>query len=171
MSIKRLFEKFLWNSRLLVLVAVVSSIFSSFSLFFLGVFEIFKGITFFLEKESYSIAKTKLVTYIINAVDIFLIATVLLIFSLGLYELFIGRIEEIEKEKGSKILQIHSLDELKEKIAKVIIMVLIVVFFKHAMEISYSNLKDLIYLSLTILLITLSYFLLNKAETKQKRLF
>jgi len=166
MSLKRIFEKILWNSRLLILIAVISSLISSFSLFFLGVLEIIKGLSFII-KEDYLIAKTKLVTYIISAVDIFLIATVLLIFSLGLYELFIGRIEEIEKEKGSKILQVHSLDELKEKIAKVIIMVLIVVFFKHAMEITYLNLKDLIYLSGTILLITLSYFLLNRAEMKK----
>jgi uncharacterized membrane protein YqhA len=166
--VKRIFEKFLWSSKFLVLIAVLSALFSSFFLFILGVIEVIKGILLFFN-VNYSLAKTHLITGIISAVDVFLIATVLLIFGLGLYELFIGKIKEVEKDRSSKILQIHSLNELKEKIAKVIIMALIVIFFKYAMEIKYANLKDLIYLSSSILLITLSYFLLNKAEQNNLR--
>jgi len=59
-----------------------------------------------------------------------LIAVVLLIFSFGIYELFISEIDDAENsEVGSKILAIHSLDELKDKLGKVVVMVLIVSFF------------------------------------------
>jgi len=134
-------------------------------LFILGSIGILKAFYYFLNLSDFSVAKTKIITYIISSVDIFLISMVLLIFSIGIYELFISKIEEIEKDtKASKVLQVHSLDELKEKIAKVIIMVLFVVFFKHAMEISYSNVKDLIIFSITILVISISYYLLSKSK-------
>jgi len=171
-KIETIWEQFLWNSRFLVILAVISSLISAFFLFILGSVEILKGIKYVVYLQNfndYHLVKVKMVTHIISAIDIFLIATVLLIFSIGLYELFISKIEEIEKDKkASKILQVHSLDELKEKIAKVIIMVLLVVFFKNAMEITYNNIEDLIVFSITILVISLAYYLLSKSDSLKK---
>ncbi len=68
------------------------------------------------------------VALIIGAVDLYLMALVLFIFSFGVYELFISEIEEFKQTKQSKVLEVHSLDQLKDKLAKVIIMVLVVIF-------------------------------------------
>ncbi len=56
---------------------------------------------------------------------------------LDLYELIISQIDIAQMSAASRILEIKSLDELKDKLAKVIIMVLIVGFFKRAMNTTY----------------------------------
>ena len=69
-----------------------------------------------LENENI-ISNNDLLFKIISSIDLFLIGIVLLIFGFGVYELFISEIDEAENEKGSKILAISSLDQLKDKIA------------------------------------------------------
>jgi len=78
------------------------------------------------------------VTHVVEIVDGYLLATILLIFSLGLYELFIGKIEKAEQsETSSSVLLIHRLDDLKNRLAKVILMILIVTVFltRHSDEV------------------------------------
>jgi len=100
--------------------------------------------------------------------DLYLIATVLLIFGVGLYELFISRIDIIEKEeKSSGILKVHTLDELKEKLLKVIHVVLVVYFFKYAIKFEYNKIEDLFYLALSILMIAVSFYF-TKQDKKTK---
>ncbi|MEN8614817.1 YqhA family protein [Dehalogenimonas sp. THU2] len=62
---------------------------------------------------------------LIELMDIFLIATVLLIFSLGIYELFLGNLTLPEW------LIIRNLHDLKVKLSSVVIMVMGIVFLKH----------------------------------------
>jgi uncharacterized membrane protein YqhA len=57
--------------------------------------------------------------------DVFLIATALLIFSLGLYELFIGKLDL------PQWLAIRDLEDLKDKLRAVIIFVMTVIFLEH----------------------------------------
>jgi uncharacterized membrane protein YqhA len=103
------------------------------------------------------------VSHLVSAIDDYLIGTVFLIFGIGLYELFISKIDVAEKdETSSRVLIIHDLDQLKEKIAKVVIMVLIVTFFKYAVNIDYSEMINLLYLSIGILLIAVSIYLTHK---------
>jgi uncharacterized membrane protein YqhA len=67
------------------------------------------------------------------------------------------------------VLIIHDLDQLKEKIAKVVIMVLIVTFFKHAINFKYDEMINLLYLSIGILLIAISIYLTHSSPyNKQK---
>ena len=99
-----------------------------------------------------------------SAIDDYLIGTVFLIFGIGLYELFISKIDIAENdETSSKVLIIHDLDALKEKIAKVVIMVLIVTFFKYAINFHYGEMINLLYLSIGILLIAVSIYLTHKS--------
>jgi uncharacterized membrane protein YqhA len=60
--------------------------------------------------------------------DVFLIATVLFIFAVGIYELFIGKL------KLPDWLEIHNLHGLKVKISSVVIMVMGIIFLKHLVE-------------------------------------
>lgn len=161
-----LFEKFLWHSRLFLIFAVVASVFAAILLIFLGTYDIFllfKKVFLALQDYSYyeSIQKESL-GKIIGAIDNYLIATVLIIFGIGLYELFISKIEFIEKDdKSSRILVIHSLDQLKDKIAKVVVMVLIVTFFKYSISQKEWNMINLLILAGGTLLVSLALYVIN----------
>ena len=108
---------------------------------------------------------------IIGAVDLYLIGIVMLIFSFGIYELFISDIDVAEGKNGSKTLFITSLDALKDKLAKVIIMVLVVIFFKKAMYLEYTQPLDLLYLASSILFICVGLFFLSKVGKKMEKLY
>ena len=103
-----------------------------------------------------------IVSEIIGAIDLYLIAVVLYIFSIGIYELFISKIDEIESDMGSKVLEVHSLDQLKDKIAKVIVMVLVVSFFQRVLHTQYSGALEMCYFALSILALSVGLYFLNK---------
>jgi uncharacterized membrane protein YqhA len=57
---------------------------------------------------------------------------VLIIFSFGIYELFISKIDIARSSEAySTLLEISTLDDLKNKIIRVIIRVLVVSFFQR----------------------------------------
>jgi len=90
---------------------------------------------------------------------------VMLIFSFGLYELFISKIDDAESsEAGSKLLAIHSLDELKDKLGKVVVMVLIVSFFKKVINMNFSTPLEMLYLAGSILALALALYFMHKGE-------
>jgi len=89
-------------------------------------------------------------------------AVVMFIFGFGLYELFISEIDVAKKQGASKILEIHSLDELKDKLGKVIVMVLIVNFFQRVLFTSYSGAQDLLLFAGSILALALALYFLHK---------
>ena len=72
----------------------------------------------------------------VSAIDIFLFSTVLFIFALGIYELFINKIDLVNrnKEERPNWLVVKSIDDLKTALGKVILMILIVSFFRALIE-------------------------------------
>ena len=164
--VEKVFEQTLWSARFFVLLAVIFSMIGGIALFIVAsvdvshvakmVFDVYVG---GLHPEHFH---EDIVTELIGAVDLYLIAIVLFIFGFGLYELFISQIDVAKKSAASKILEIHSLDELKDKLAKVIIMVLIVGFFKRAMNTTYDGALEMMYLSLAILGLALSFYFMHK---------
>ncbi|MGB5791840.1 YqhA family protein, partial [Poseidonibacter sp.] len=84
----------------------------------------------------------------------------------GLYELFISKIDAAENDenKSSQILAIHSLDQLKDKIAKVIIMVLIVGFFQRVLHTEYNSALEMLYFALSITLLSVGLYFLGKVS-------
>ena len=89
-------------------------------------------------------------------------ALVLFIFSFGIYELFISEIESFKQSKQSKVLEVHSLDQLKDKLAKVIIMVLVVNFFQRVLQMKLSSILDMTYLAGSILALCVGLYFLHK---------
>ncbi len=167
--LERMFEKFLWYSRVIIIIAVICTILSSFILILIGSFEVYlvftKIVYAFSDEEYYVQFYKKAIGHIISAIDAYLIATVLIIFGIGLYELFISKIQEIEEDrKSSQILIVHSLDQLKEKLAKVIVMILIVTFFKHSINFIYTEYLGLLYLAIGIFLISLAIYFSAKSD-------
>ena len=132
------------GTRYIVLFSVVSSVIASIILFIVGSYEIFLiyiQIDNLLNSKNYH---EELLVGIIAGVDLYLISVVLMIFGFGIYELFISKIDIARNNNDITILEIENLDELKQKIIKVIVMVLIVNFFERILKMPYDTPMDLL---------------------------
>ena len=101
----------------------------------------------------------------IGALDLYLIAVFFLIFSFGLYELIISKIDVARDacdDVEHPLLQITSLDELKSKIIKVIIIILMVAFFKNVISMKMIAVSDALLLALAILALCIGSYFLTK---------
>ncbi len=152
----------------MVFFAVIASIIAALIMIIMGSLEVISVCGELIHSvsspEAYEEFGKNAVSHLVSAIDDYLIGTVFLIFGIGLYELFISKIDIAENdETSSRVLIIHDLDALKEKIAKVVIMVLIVTFFKYAINIKYDEMINLLYLAIGILLIAVSIYLTHKA--------
>ena len=115
-----MFESFLWNSRLMVIAAVLASLAAAIAVLYMASVDAWIMISHlgeYISPELTNEARAKLraetVTHVVEIIDGYLLATVLLIFALGLYELFISKIEQATDAHGaSKILVIKTLDDL-----------------------------------------------------------
>lgn len=164
-SIENKFEKALWSTRFIVLIAVILSIISSITLFLLGGWDIIQAT--FLNNPLFNQdikSNNDILFEIISSVDLFLIGIVLLIFGFGIYELFISEIDFAKGKFVESTLKINNLDQLKNKIIKVIIIVLIVKFFEKVLKLShnFTTPNDLLLFSLSILAICIGYYLINR---------
>ena len=160
-----IFEKILWNARYITILAVVLSIVSSFTLLVIGSWEIIEAVIFYNPLFDESITSNNdLLFKIISAIDLFLIGIVLLIFGFGIYELFVSDIDFANSKFNDSTLKIRDLDLLKNKIIKVIIIVLIVKFFEKVLKFSesFKDPIDILYFSLSILSICFGYYLINR---------
>ena len=158
-------EKILWNFRYITILAVLLSIISAFSLIVLGSLDIIQAVIFYNPLFDDSISNNnELLFKIISAIDLFLIGIVLLIFGFGIYELFVSEIDFANAKFTESTLKIRDLDQLKNKIIKVIIIVLIVKFFEKVLKYSenFTTPMDLLYFGLSILSICLGYYLINR---------
>ncbi|MEM6611949.1 MAG: YqhA family protein [Cyanobacteria bacterium P01_C01_bin.72] len=163
------FESLIWNFRFFILAPVVFSLLSALRLIMVGTLDIWAGLTLALDpSDPEGIMTIKTVTYIIGGVDYYLIGIVLLIFAFGIYELFISEIE-VKHQDDSSILQSASLEELKGKLVNVIVVALIVSLFKQMLTIEIGKLSDVIYISMAILLISISQYLLHLSHTKSHK--
>jgi len=170
--IEKLFEAVLWNSRFVIIAAVVGSLLAGFAIFYMAtvdVVNLFQHALHYADSGMTEEARKALhdstVSHIVEVVDGYLLAIVMLIFSLGLYELFISDIDQAHGSKSSsKILVINNLDDLKSRLAKVILMILIVTLFEEALNMKLNTPLDLVYLGASIALIALALYLTHASE-------
>ncbi len=171
---EELFEGSLWNSRFVIFLAVLGSLFASFAIFYMATVDVvllvqhtFHYADASMTDEARKVLHDSTVSHIVEVVDGYLLAVVLLIFSLGLYELFISDIDQAHGSKASsKILVINSLDDLKSRLAKVILMIMIVTLFEEAINMHISQPIDLIYMGGAIALIALALYWTHASENK-----
>ena len=166
--IEGLFESLLWNTRFFVLFAVIFSMLGGIALFIVASVDIWGVVGDVIHTYMNHLHPEKfheiLVGGLIGAIDLYLMAVVMFIFGFGLYELFISEIDVAKKQGASKILEIHSLDELKDKLGKVIVMVLVVNFFQRVLFTTYSGALDLVYFAVSILALAISLYFLHKGS-------
>jgi len=169
--IKTIFERVLVLSKWFVLLPVVFGIISSGILFVVATEDIIEMIMKLLSDLSHNPEVSLhpyIVSEIIGAVDLYLIAIVLLIFSFGIYELFLSEIRGgAHKIELPAILMISSLDELKDKLAKVIVMVLVVSFFRKVLFIDFRGALEMLYFAISISALSVGVYLLHK-DAKHK---
>lgn len=170
---QKIFESVLWNSRLVVLAAVLASLAAAFAMFFMASVDAVFMLSHLLQYASPDLVgaervnlRSETVTHVVEIVDGYLLATVLLIFAMGLYELFVRKIDQAENDEGGvpNVLMITSLDDLKSRLAKVVMMILVVRYFEYALQMNFSTPLDLLHFAAGIALLGLALYLSHMAD-------
>lgn len=172
-----LFESLLWNSRYLMVIPVIVGVLLSVGVIIITTLDAvlaFGNVVGYLrpavDAAAQNTARLVIISEVVGVVDGYLLAAILIIFSLGLYELLVNKIDAAEgSELASRLLLIHSLDDLKDRLAKVILVILIVKFFQAALTLKYETVPDLMYLALGILFIGAALYLSSAKPGKDNQ--
>ena len=170
--VEQLFENGLWKFRYIIIIVVLALLVSSLIAFVLGIYSTYEAFHELSAAFSHgeTVPSNLIVVYLISSLDEFLLGIILIIIALGIYELFIS---EIDTLKGEDIpypnwLTFHSLDDLKAVLTKVIIIILMVYFFKSAVVLHFDTPISLLYLSIGIVLIAVANYLSHKHKSFDK---
>jgi uncharacterized protein (TIGR00645 family) len=173
--VEEIFETVLFNCRFLVLVSVFGILIAAVVMFVKGSLEVVQGVRGFLPAVL-GISPTpqddnSVILSFIPALDNYLFATILLIISMGLYELFISKIDPISRKSETRPdwLVVKDLDDLKSRIGEVIVMILIVNFFKLSFAVVYDHPVDLLILDGGILLVAGSLVITHYVSGRRGR--
>ena len=163
-ALERRFERWLWRFRLIAILPVVMSLLSAAAAFLCGTQEILQSLGLLVHSgPDDSRAVAELLGELVGGVDLYLIGIALLIFGYGVYELLISDIEAARRPGsgggGNGLLDIRSLDALKEKLVKVIVVALIVAAFKAMLVFPITSTTNLLVFSGSVLLLALSAWL------------
>lgn len=167
-------EKAIYRCRFMAILGVFGSLIGSFLCFI-------KGCTYvtasFME---YFVNRSKVIQTLIEAIDVYLLGTVMLVFGMGLYELFVsnlGSASSLPNQKPSersslfglfalkerpKWLDIKTVNELKTKLGHVIVMLLLIGLFDKSKRAAIHTPVDLLCFCVSVLLSSSCLFLLSK---------
>ncbi|XP_071690084.1 uncharacterized protein [Rutidosis leptorrhynchoides] len=172
-------EKVIFDFRFLALLAVGGSLAGSLLCFLNGCVYIVDAYKVYWTGCSKGVHTGKMVLRLVEAIDVYLAGTVMLIFAMGLYGLFISNAPsnvspaEDRALKGStlfgmfamrerpKWMKISSLDELKTKVGHVIVMILLVKMFERSKMVTITTGLDLLSYSFCIFLSSASLYILH----------
>ncbi|KAK6120805.1 hypothetical protein DH2020_045450 [Rehmannia glutinosa] len=179
-------EKVIFDFRFLALLAVGGSLAGSLLCFLNGCVYIFDAYKVYWTSCVQGIHSGQMVLRLVEAIvkfllspDVYLAGTVMLIFGMGLYGLFISNVPPdvppaIDRAlKGSSLfgmfalkerpkwMKISSLDELKTKVGHVIVMILLVKMFERSKMVTITTGVDLLSYSVCIFLSSASLYILH----------
>ena len=158
-------EGALWRLRLIAILPVVMTAISSFATFILGTKETLYSLNLMVHGGSDKQYVAKVLGGFVGGVDLYLVGIALLIFSYGTYELLISAIDparEGEHARFTGVLDVDNLDDLKEKLVKVLVVALLVFAFKSMIALPITDGLSLLYYSLALLLLSSCAFLMGK---------
>ena len=115
------------NAKYAVILAVLSSLAASVSIFIWASIKMFVTI-YHMFADIVSPEASGTTAHAVAILDSFILAVILYIFAIALYELFIGEL------KLPEWLVIKDLDDLKKKLSSVIALMLAVTFLEHLAE-------------------------------------
>jgi uncharacterized membrane protein YqhA len=176
-SWKKAFENVLWNSRLVVLFAVITSVLAGLDLFIVVGLESLRVLVSLAHSADPTMALDQRegllrqsILRMISLIDGYLLGAFMFIFGFGLYELFLADLQEARSSLASgRILRIKSLEDLKTRLGRVILIILIVEIFKDAYEVKAQSPLDLLYVAATIALIGLALYLTHSPEPEKEK--
>ncbi|GAA0167691.1 hypothetical protein LIER_22565 [Lithospermum erythrorhizon] len=179
-------ERVIFDFRFLALFAVAGSLAGSLLCFLNGCIYIFDAYKVYWTSCVKGIHTGKMVLLLVEAIDVYLAGTVMLIFGMGLYGLFITNVPpdlppSVDRAlKGSSLfgmfalkerpkwMMISSLDELKTKVGHVIVMILLVKMFERSKMVTIATGMDLLSYSVCIFLSSASLYILHNLHTPTK---
>ncbi|GJU99744.1 Golgi apparatus membrane protein [Tanacetum coccineum] len=172
-------EKVIFDFRFLALLAVAGSLAGSLLCFLDGCVYIMDAYKIYWTSCMKGVLSGKMVMRLVEAIDVYLAGTVMLIFAMGLYGLFISNTPDNiapaddRALKGSSLfgmfalrerpkwMKISSLDELKTKVGHVIVMILLVKMFEKSKMVTITTGLDLLSYSVCIFLSSASLYILH----------
>ena len=136
----------IFGSRILTSAAVVGSLLGSVLMFALGLHEIYAAFAHSLDgglQEANVPSGAASVISVIQGLDRFLIGLVLLYFAYGVYSLFIH--PEIDARRAAEEMalpvwmRVKRIGQLKQIVAEIILVILFVLFLRHALQVFESG--------------------------------
>lgn len=158
----------MWSVRFVMLLAVIATLILALGALYYALVDLAYLLSLLPEYAALPVAERSAardegVTTIVKSLDGFFICALLLIVAYGLYELFIGKIEAAEtSEVGARLLKITSLEELKERVAKLVILILVIEFFQRSLGLSYDSALEILYLAAAISLVSAGIYLIGR---------
>jgi uncharacterized membrane protein YqhA len=124
------------GSRFLTMIAVFGSLAGAVLMFFLGILNIYAAFRYGFQTsgESEQMFGTSAIIRVIESLDRFLIAIVLLYFAYGVYSLFIHPEEREEALALPAWLRVRQIGQLKQVVAELIVVILFVLFLRQALQ-------------------------------------
>ncbi|XP_043693401.1 uncharacterized protein LOC122643895 [Telopea speciosissima] len=178
-------EKAIFDFRFLALLAVGGSLAGSLLCFLNGCVYIFDAYKVYWTGCLKGVHTGQMVLRLVEAIDVYLAGTVMLIFGMGLYGLFISNeppgvsSKNDRVSKGSSLfgmfalkerpkwMKISSLDELKTKVGHVIVMILLVKMFEKSKMVTIATGLDLLSYSVCIFLSSASLYILHNLRKSE----
>ena len=154
-----MFRQIIASTRFLILIAVVCIFLAATALTVYGAVDMFIIVQNVVTTRLDAKFGKQLVLDCIELVDLFLLATVMYITAIGLYELFVDNTLPLPAW-----LEIRTLDDLKNKLVSVVVVVLGVAFLGQV--VSWDGQRDLLGFgaSIALVIVALTYFLSQKAK-------
>ncbi|MEX2274046.1 MAG: YqhA family protein [Actinomycetota bacterium] len=173
-------ERLLWALRFLLLAAVAGTALAAVVSMWIATVDlaaIIGKVGGYAKAADRPTIREDVLSDIVKILDLYLIAAILVLVSFGLYELFIGRLDARREGKDApRLLVIASLDDLKDRIAKLIILILVIEFFERALGTRVDGALDLLMVaggialaSLAIAIPTLMHAF-NRREVEDERM-
>ena len=165
--LERSFERLIWHFRLVTLIPVVMSLLGSVSCFVIGTYAEFSALNQVIQGRLSHTSSTMLIGKVVGGIDYYLIGIALLIFGYGIYELVISDIDPRLQDQSTvrrNLLSIDSLDGLKQKLTKVIVVALIVTAFKSMVSFKATTANELLMYCAGVLMLAFSAWLIGKVE-------
>lgn len=167
-------EKVIYSCRFMTFLGTLGSLLGSVLCFIKGCMYVVDS---FLQ---YSVNRGKVIFLLVEAIDIYLLGTVMLVFGLGLYELFISNLDTSESRTHDIVsnrsslfgmftlkerpqwLEVKSVSELKTKLGHVIVMLLLIGLFDKSKKVVITSVTDLLCISVSIFFSSACLFLLSR---------
>lgn len=167
-------ERAIFNFRFLTLLAIGGSLAGSLLCFLKGCGYVFESF------NVHRFATGQILLKLVEAVDVYLFGTVLLIFGMGVYGLFISNVATDTAACDDRALQntslfglfllkrrpkwmrIGSLDELKTKLGHVIVMILLVKMYEKSKVVVITSTVDLLGYAISIFMSSTSLYVLHR---------